>query len=70
MSQLELPEPNTSEWQSATICPKCGHVLDLEELDLLAITTGMATCPRCGWAGYIDIQIVEKKELPSEKCSA
>ena len=53
---------NNQQWRSATVCPKCRYVLDLEEIDLKAITTGMATCPRCGWSGYIDIQIVEGED--------
>lgn len=56
---------NNRQWRSANVCPKCRYVLDLEEIDLKAITTGIATCPRCEWSGYIDIQIVESDDDPT-----
>ena len=53
------PKPSDrSEWESVHKCPKCGYELNLEKLDLDETTTGIATCPRCGWAGQIDLQIV------------
>lgn len=58
MGQPSPMPQGPTQWRSATVCPKCRYALDLENLDLLAITTGMATCPKCGWTGYIDIEIV------------
>ena len=42
-----------SEWESVHKCPKCGYELNLAKLDLDETTTGIATCPRCEWAGQI-----------------
>jgi hypothetical protein len=47
-----------SEWESVHKCPKCGYELNLAKLDLDETTTGIATCPRCEWAGQINLQIV------------
>jgi hypothetical protein len=44
---------------SAHICPKCGHVMNLAQIDLNAITTGILLCPICEWSGPIRIQIVD-----------
>jgi ssDNA-binding Zn-finger/Zn-ribbon topoisomerase 1 len=53
------PEPTErNEWESVHKCPKCGFELNLEKLDLDETTTGIATCPRCEWAGQINLQIV------------
>jgi hypothetical protein len=30
-------------WESVHVCPNCGHVINLAELDLTAITTGIVT---------------------------
>jgi hypothetical protein len=35
--------------------------LKLGDIDLMAVTTGIVDCPHCGWAGQIEIQIVERK---------
>jgi hypothetical protein len=37
-------------WESVHVCPRCGHVINLAELDLRAITTGIVTCPSNGGA--------------------
>lgn len=58
---MEPQSPNTNEqaaWESVHKCPKCAFELNLEKLDLDETTTGIARCPRCGWAGQIDLQIV------------
>ena len=46
-------------WQSAHVCPNCRYVIGLSELDLMAVTTGIVSCPICNWAGKIDIQVVD-----------
>ena len=46
-------------WISAHMCPKCGLIIDLANIDFKAITTGMLTCPRCDWSGPIGIEIVD-----------
>jgi len=45
--------------ESVHICPKCGYVINLAEIDLKAITTGIVECPRCEWTGPIEIQIAD-----------
>jgi hypothetical protein len=34
-------------------------MIDLANIDLKAITTGMLTCPKCDWSGPIGIEIVD-----------
>jgi ribosomal protein L37AE/L43A len=50
----------TQRWESVHVCPNCGHVINLAELDLRAITTGIVTCPNCDWSGQIEIQIIDQ----------
>ena len=45
---------------SVHICPKCGHVMNLAEIEFNAITTGILSCD---WSGPIRIQIVDEKSL-------
>lgn len=52
-------------WESVHVCPICGHVINLAEFDMRAITTGIANCPSCEWSGQIEIQVVE--EVPRKK---
>ncbi len=52
-------------WESVHVCPNCGHVINLAELDLRAITTGIVTCPSCDWSGQIEIQIID--QVPRKK---
>ena len=54
----------TRSWESVHICPKCGRVINLAEIDLRTITTGIVECPRCDWVGPIEIQIAEVDEPP------
>jgi predicted RNA-binding Zn-ribbon protein involved in translation (DUF1610 family) len=48
-------------WESVHVCPECEHVLYLAEIDLIVVTTGIVDCPKCGWSGPIEIQIVERE---------
>jgi transcription elongation factor Elf1 len=50
------------QWDSVHKCPRCGHAFKLGDIDLMAVTTGIVDCPNCGWAGQIEIQIVERKK--------
>jgi len=52
-------------WESVHVGPNCGRVINLAELDLRAITTGVVTCPDCDWSGQIEIQIVD--QVPRKK---
>jgi hypothetical protein len=56
----EIPLPESKKrLESAHVCPRCAHVLNLADIDLKAITTGIVECPNCDWSGPIEIQIVE-----------
>jgi len=48
-----------AHWESVHICPRCGHILNLEEIDLKAITTGIVECPNCDWQGPVEIQVTD-----------
>jgi len=48
---------------SAHICPKCGHVMNLAEIDFNAVTTGILSCPHCDWSGPIRIQIIDANSI-------
>jgi transcription elongation factor Elf1 len=52
-------------WESVHVCPNCGRVINLAELDLIAITTGIVTCPNCDWSGQIEIQVID--QVPRKK---
>ena len=52
-------------WESVHVCPSCGRVINLAELDLRAITTGIVACPSCDWSGQIEIQIID--QVPRKK---
>jgi predicted RNA-binding Zn-ribbon protein involved in translation (DUF1610 family) len=49
------------EWEHAHVCPKCGHALRPEEIDLGSIVLGDISCPKCGWSGPINVNILEKR---------
>jgi predicted RNA-binding Zn-ribbon protein involved in translation (DUF1610 family) len=61
------PTPiNESEsWESVHICPKCGHVINLADIDLKAIATEIVECPRCEWIGPIEIEIADPEQGPA-----
>lgn len=54
----ETPDHEKTQWESVHACPKCEGVVNLADLDLRAITTGIVTCPGCGWTGAVVIQVV------------
>ncbi len=49
-------------WESVHICPTCGFALNLAEIDLRTITTGIVDCSRCDWVGPVEIHIAEDNE--------
>ena len=51
--------------ESAHVCSKCAYVLALAMLDLSAVTTGVVECPKCEWAGRIEIKVVNVASLDS-----
>lgn len=59
---MNLPPNNPTgeaRWESVHICPHCAHALNLEEIDLRAITTGIVECPKCFWQGPIQIGVID-----------
>ena len=48
-----------ARWESVHICPRCGHALNLEDIDLRTITTGIVECPECRWEGPIEIRVID-----------
>ena len=57
---MSSPPNNPAEnarWESVHICTRCGHAINLEEIDLRTITTGIVGCPKCYWEGPIEIQV-------------
>jgi transcription elongation factor Elf1 len=58
-------ENTGGNWESVHVCPNCGHVTNLAELDLKAITTGIIFCSSCDWSGQIEIQVID--QLPSKR---
>jgi predicted RNA-binding Zn-ribbon protein involved in translation (DUF1610 family) len=65
MSAGSSKEENGHSWESVHVCPNCGHIINLAELDMRAITTGIVTCPSCYWSGQIEIQVVD--QVPRKK---
>jgi len=60
---MEGPDTNgKKQWDSVYACPQCGHEINLGEIDLMTVTTGIVDCPKCDWSGPIEIQIVERKK--------
>ena len=55
-------------WESVHVCPRCGHFINLAELDMRAITTGIVICPSCDWSGQIEIQVIN--HVPRKKPSS
>jgi uncharacterized protein YbaR (Trm112 family) len=60
----EPPADSKKHWESVHLCPRCGHTLNLDETDLEAVTTGIATCPKCEWSSPINLRIVPKDKSP------
>lgn len=56
----QTPDPSEKKhWESVHICPKCEHILNLAEIDLKTITTGIVSCPNCEWTGPIEIRVMD-----------
>lgn len=50
-------------WVSVHQCPNCHHSVDLGALDLGSVTSGVVSCPKCEWAGRIEIRVVDSSIL-------
>lgn len=59
---MNSPPNNPTEnarWESVHICTGCGHALNLEEMDLRAVTTGFVECPNCHFEEPIEIRVAD-----------
>ena len=65
MSAGSANKEDGPSWESVHVCANCGHVINLAELDLRAITIGIVSCPSCNWSGQIEIQVVD--QVPRKK---
>ena len=63
LSSESFNSTGNKRWESVHICPKCGFVLNLCDIDLRTVTTGIVECPRCEWVGPVVIEIVEMDAL-------
>jgi hypothetical protein len=52
------PEELSEHWESVHVCQNCDLAINLSEIDLRAVTTGIVSCSRCEWTGRLDIQII------------
>jgi len=60
MSAISANREDRRSWESVHVCPNCGNIINLAELDLRAITTGIVTCPSCDWSGQIEIEVIDQ----------
>jgi hypothetical protein len=49
------------DWEHVHLCPKCGHTINPDQIELGSIMLGVITCPKCEWSGPINLQIVERQ---------
>jgi len=57
---MKAPDDNMPRhFESVHFYAKCGHSLNLEMIDLMAITTGIIECPNCDFSGPIEIRVVD-----------
>jgi hypothetical protein len=40
-------------------CCACEYIVWSDEIDMIAIATGVITCPKCGTSGSINLQILK-----------
>lgn len=55
-------DAGSDTWESVHKCPRCDFELNVEDIDLKGATTGIAACPKCGWEGQVNLQIVPGKD--------
>jgi hypothetical protein len=59
---LQPPDANgQKQWESVHQCPKCGHTVNLGEIDLRAISMGMIVCPIGEWSGLSTSRLWSRK---------
>jgi hypothetical protein len=62
MSSEHSRSSESIHWESVHICSNCTLVINLSEIDLRTVTTGIVECPRCGLVEPIEIQIAKVDE--------
>ena len=58
------PTQSVRQWESVHRCRGCGHLTNLEEIDLRGISTGIISCPKCNKSDIVRIEIVEVEMQP------
>jgi hypothetical protein len=57
---FQAPDRSHKEhWESGQVCPKCERFINLADIDLLTVTSGVLDCPNCDWSGPIEIQVID-----------
>lgn len=54
-------ESGVTSWENVHVCQTCGYAIDLSELGLGELTSGLAACKECGSSGQINVHIIEKR---------
>ena len=52
----------TGELIHVHVCVHCGSIFRREDFEGRAITSGLFTCPKCGYEGPLNIEIRNAKE--------
>ena len=60
MGPQSVETDEKTQWDSAHKCPDCGQVINLRDLDLKDVATGIVACSSCGWVGPVAIQIIKR----------
>jgi hypothetical protein len=58
VDHVSQQESDGGHLESAHVCQRCQHVINLAEIDLRSIRTGIVGCPKCDWSGAVEIRIV------------
>ena len=58
IEHMNQQKSGSGHLESAHVCRKCDHAINLAEMDLRSITTGIVVCPKCDWSGAVEIRIV------------
>lgn len=54
---------------SAHMCPQCGFSINLKDLRLTKVATGLVICPKCEWSESGNIQIVDGSRASSNRAA-
>jgi predicted RNA-binding Zn-ribbon protein involved in translation (DUF1610 family) len=69
MTNQPTKDEGRRELESVHKCPKCGHLINLDETDLRVISTGMISCQNCKWLGPVRITIMEELRSSIDRSS-